>query len=119
MTVSWSGVNGATGYSVEWMLMNDQFRTASGLHTVGASITSITLSELFESSQYLVEVTSIQPVDSGSSTGPVYPGSATGPVDQANSTELIDLVNSTQTMMHTIKCNGKLNVSHCNFSMAV
>jgi len=58
--VSWDGVDDATGYSVEWMLINDWFREVHGSYTVNTSITGITLTGLFESSQYSVEVTSIQ-----------------------------------------------------------
>ena len=78
VTVSWDGVNGATAYRVRWMLINNQFRTANGMRTASASLTSITLTGLFESSQYSVEVTSIQNEVIGGSTLVTFTASCTG-----------------------------------------
>ena len=131
VTVSWDGVDDATGYSVEWMLINNRFRAANGLRTVSASINSITVARLLESSQYSVEVTSIQNGVLGGSTLVTFASCTEGrnnnentssvvtnstssttvePIDQVNSTEPIDQVNSTKAVGRTIKCNGELNV---------
>lgn len=71
VTVSWDGVNDATQYQVEWMLINDPFRTVTGSRTASASLTSHTLTRLIQYSEYSVQVTSLRNRISGDSSPPV------------------------------------------------
>ena len=70
-TVSWDGVDDATQYQVQWMLINDPSRMVNGSRTASASLTSYTLTRLIESSEYTVQVTSLSNQIRGDSSPPV------------------------------------------------
>ena len=85
-TVSWDGVDDATRYRLEWMLINNPFRTSTRSRTGRASITSYTLNRLSESGEYSVQVTSLQNrIEGGTSPSVTFTASCGGAaVDDGN-----------------------------------